>query len=374
MRWKRSNIVYIDTRWLFLKAVAVILLAVMLIAYWKWTRVTLIKFDSTDLAASWEVSDPKVIKQVSNGLNLATPAQGRPGKGSGFTMQLISRREVRAYTFYESGLIFDHKNNRLIKALKPLGDILQLAIGELRKRSPYGEPLDWKEVRKLFSVGSIAKVTNLDSGRKFSVRRTGGYSHADVEPLTARDTATVKMLYGSRWSWKRRAVVVETGGVKIAASLTGMPQGKGEMADNDCYGKFDLFFAGRAAEKSSNLAHLVMIWKAAGKTPEKLRGLSPEESLLVLFTALDQRDFNTLKHVIAPTGDIDKKACDLIGVTVIRMRKQTELYYQVTVSVSMQNGPYNQLRQVPIRLARDRNLEIYRADSAFLGILLRTKK
>lgn len=375
MWWKRSHIVYIDTRWLFLKVAVVVLLVVALVAYWKWTRVTLIEFESKDLASSWQVTDLVMIKQISKSLDQAAPAEGRrPGAGI-ITMRLTSRRESREYIFTEPEIIFDSKKDRLLKIPETLAGILRLAVSELRKRSPFGEMLDWEEVKEFFPVGAQARVKDLDSGRKFSVRRTGGYSHADVEPLTKNDAAAVRMIYDGRWSWKRRAVVIEVGGRKIAASLTGMPHGKGELKENDCYGKIGLYFAGRGIERSSSLAHLVMIWKAAGKTREKLRGLSPEETLLVLFTALDQRDPKTLELLVTPGGKIDRAIIqDVIGVTVTNMRSQAGFAYQVTVSLSMRDGPYNQLRRVPVHLTRDRELGMYRADSGFLSALLRPGK
>lgn len=375
MRWRKSHIVYIDARWLVLKVVVVVLLAVALTTYLKWTRVTLLEFESKDLAASWRVSDPQVIRQVCRALSQTTTAKGSRPRTGGITMRLTSQWETREYTFTEPGFIFDRKKARLLNTPESLKGILQLAVGQLRKRSPFGDLVEWEEAGKLFPVGGEARVTDLDSGRKFSVRRTGGYSHADVEPLTGRDTATIKLLYGGMWSWKRRAVVVETGGRKIAASLTGMPQGKGELKNDDCNGSIDLYFSGRITEKSSNLAHLMMIWKAAGKTREKLRGLSPGETLLVLFTALDQRDLKTLEQVVNPAGSIDRTMIqDVIGVTITGMRKQAELTYQITVLVSLQNGPYNQSRQVQVRLSRDQDLEIYRADASFLAALLRQGK
>jgi len=82
-------------------------------------------------------------------------------------------------------------------------------------------------------------------------------------------------------------VVVELEGLKIAGSLVGMPQGQDNISGNSCKGSLGIFFPGRAAERSENLSNLVMIWKAAGKTMEKLKGLSPEETMLVLFTFVD---------------------------------------------------------------------------------------
>jgi hypothetical protein len=79
------------------------------------------------------------------------------------------------------------------------------------------------QAEKIFSIGSVAKVTDVATGLSFKVKRTYGYNHADVETLTLEDTKILKQIYGGSWSWERRAVIVEINGQKIAASMAGMP-------------------------------------------------------------------------------------------------------------------------------------------------------
>lgn len=76
---------------------------------------------------------------------------------------------------------------------------------------------------KIFSRGTVATVYDVETGLKFKVKRTFGTNHADVEPLTAEDTATMKKIYGGSWSWARRAIVVDVDGRNLAASMNGMP-------------------------------------------------------------------------------------------------------------------------------------------------------
>lgn len=80
----------------------------------------------------------------------------------------------------------------------------------------------WSTVRYIFPRGMNAKVTDLDTGKVFYIKRTFGTNHADVEPLTAQDSKTIKEIWGG-WSWVRRAVIVEFGEYKVAASLAAMP-------------------------------------------------------------------------------------------------------------------------------------------------------
>jgi len=83
--------------------------------------------------------------------------------------------------------------------------------------------LDWfKEVQYIWQKQTNATVTDIDTGRMFHVKRTFGYNHADVEPLTKEDSAIIKDIWNG-WSWERRAVVVQVGDSILAGSMTAMP-------------------------------------------------------------------------------------------------------------------------------------------------------
>jgi len=96
----------------------------------------------------------------------------------------------------------------------------------------------------IYPRGAIAKVTHVDTGITFWVKRRGGHYHADSEPLTANDTAQMKKIYGS-WSWNREAIIVQVEGssVRMAASMNGMPHG-GSSIDNNFPGHFCIHFLG----------------------------------------------------------------------------------------------------------------------------------
>lgn len=91
-------------------------------------------------------------------------------------------------------------------------------------KSAHGvEMLDWwSSASKVFSIGSIATVIDVRTGRSFKIERTYGTNHADVEALTAEDSEIIKDIWGG-WSWTRRPVIVEVDGRKIAASMAAMP-------------------------------------------------------------------------------------------------------------------------------------------------------
>jgi LysM repeat protein len=114
--------------------------------------------------------------------------------------------------------------------------------GDLTPLSRNGATLTpWSTVNTIFTRGSIAKVTHLDTGLTFYVYRHGGTNHADVEPLTAADTAVMKRIYGS-WSWGRESIIVESEGRKFAASMNGMPHGQYTIRNKNFNGHFCIHF------------------------------------------------------------------------------------------------------------------------------------
>lgn len=103
------------------------------------------------------------------------------------------------------------------------------------------QALSWSEVQRIFPHNCVARVIDVETGKSFRVRRYYGHSHADVEPLTAEDTAVMKDVYG-QWSWLRRPIVVEVAGRRIAASMNGFPHGKGAITSNGFGGHFCIHF------------------------------------------------------------------------------------------------------------------------------------
>lgn len=134
------------------------------------------------------------------------------------------------------------------------------------------EYLDWfKEVQYIFEKGDIATVTDIETGKSFKVKRLYGRNHADSEPLTAEDTKIMKSLYGGKWSWDRRAIIVtiEHKGVerKIAASMNGMPHGGKSIKGNNFSGHFCIHFKNSRTHSGSRLdpSHQKAVKIAAGQ-------------------------------------------------------------------------------------------------------------
>lgn len=153
--------------------------------------------------------------------------------------------------------------------------------------------LDWfSEVQYIFDRGDVAKITDIDTGRIFMLKRTYGTNHADVEPLTREDAETIKDIWGG-WEWTRRAVVVEVDGYILAGSLSAMPhagmddapaeqyisrrsggygwgQNLDAVKDNGVNGVIDLHFKNSRNHNTNQIkkAHQDMVKKAAAYIEE----------------------------------------------------------------------------------------------------------
>lgn len=142
-----------------------------------------------------------------------------------------------------------------------------------RAGTRYGDPMSWWEVTKIWKAGTVATITDLDTGMSYQVKRLGGTNHADVEPLTVKDTNTMRAIYGGEWSWARRAIIVTYGNYRWAASQNGMPHSVQTIYDNDFPGHFCIHFKDSMTHGSNQWApspahvddaHQAMVMKAAG--------------------------------------------------------------------------------------------------------------
>ena len=164
---------------------------------------------------------------------------------------------------------FDGKSI-LIEPSKAFEEKLQESINVLDRNiyDTYGMLLPWEEVDQIFPLFSYARIIDIYSGASFMVQRRAGSSHADAQPLTAEDTAIMKEIFHGTWSWERNGIILETGGMRIAASMNGKPHGAGKIEGNNFPGHFCIHFL-NSTTHSGNLdkRHLEEILKAAGKLP-----------------------------------------------------------------------------------------------------------
>lgn len=96
-------------------------------------------------------------------------------------------------------------------------------------------------------------VKDVKTGKTFEAVRWSGVNHLDAEPRTAKDTATMKSIYGGSWSWRRRAVLIQYNGHVYAASMNGMPHGTTTISSNDFAGHFCIHFKNSKTHGSNKI-------------------------------------------------------------------------------------------------------------------------
>ncbi|RHW42338.1 hypothetical protein D1B31_06385 [Neobacillus notoginsengisoli] len=162
----------------------------------------------------------------------------------------------------------------------------------------------WEEVDKLFPNFSKFTVVDMETGMKFHVQRRAGSRHADVQPLTPKDTAIMKKIYNQKWSWKRRAIYVQKGKNKIAASMNGMPHGAGALKNN-FRGHFCIHFykSSTHRKREMDLAHMLMVFKSAGKLDELIGKADPYETVTYFVTGIKEHDKGIVQRLSLRKAD-----------------------------------------------------------------------
>ena len=117
------------------------------------------------------------------------------------------------------------------------------------------ELIDWYTggIQSIFYKGCVATVTDVKTGISFKVKRWSGGDHADVEPLTAADTAAMCRIYGVATAqaiadkdlYQRRPLLVTIGTHSYCASMYGEPHNYPDgdtIPDNNFNGQFCIHF------------------------------------------------------------------------------------------------------------------------------------
>jgi hypothetical protein len=158
---------------------------------------------------------------------------------------------------------------------------------------------NWDSIDELLPRKSTFTVIDVESGKSFEVQRRAGSRHADVQPLTKKDTKIMKAIYDGNWSWHRRAVLIlAIDNSLIPASMHGMPHGAGAL-QNGFPGHFCIHFAGSTTHRTgkSDISHHVMILKAAGKIDEYMNNLPSSQLLNVFLVTIKNGDQGLAKKI-----------------------------------------------------------------------------
>jgi hypothetical protein len=153
------------------------------------------------------------------------------------------------------------------------------------------EMLHWNDVNRILPKYTKFTVLDVETGKRFKVQRRAGSHHADVQPLTSKDTKIMKKIYSGKWSWKRRAIIVMHHDQWIAASMHGMPHGAGALKNN-FPGHFCIHFFGSTTHRtnSMDLSHMLMVFKASGKLGEYFGKANPYEVVSAYIAGFKQQD------------------------------------------------------------------------------------
>lgn len=174
------------------------------------------------------------------------------------------------------------------------------------------EMLSWEYVDNIIPNKSIFTIIDVEKGLSFKVQRRAGSHHADVQLLTSKDTEIMKKIYDDEWSWNRRAIIVLTDDQMYAASMTGMPHGRGVLKNN-FPGHFCVHFYKSTTHRSQreDLAHQLMVMRAAGKLEDYLASIDPLTLLDVLKVAINQKD-RELLNMILTESDMKNELLELL--------------------------------------------------------------
>ncbi|TMV45670.1 hypothetical protein FE783_28725 [Paenibacillus mesophilus] len=214
-------------------------------------------------------------------------------------MEIAEGGGKRMFAIKEDGVLVEAGTN-LTVAMPAKIRHQWLEYADLLRDKHYGDMLEWGQAKSRVPLKGKLTVFDLETGLSFQAQRRAGSHHADVQPLTRADTAVMKQIYGGKWSWKRRAILVLSDDRPIAASMHGMPHGGDGIPDNGFSGHFCIHFLGSSTHRSGqvDLAHQLMVHKAAGKLPELLGQASPERMAESLFEALHQQDGALLRAAL----------------------------------------------------------------------------
>ncbi|MEB3100730.1 hypothetical protein [Ferviditalea candida] len=266
-------------------------------------RITLIVKSSPDSAfhSNLTIYSESILKAIlDNGIHKKT--NHKPISDT----YLIAARQrwSKTYRIDSFANLFDEQFNETIEPPPFVKEKLSAYI-DLLRRSHYGKKISWNEANHMIAKKSKFSVIDLETGLRFQVQRRAGSSHADVQPLTKQDTAIMKKIYQGKWSWKRRAILVQKDNQFFAASMNGMPHGGDGIPNNDFRGHFCIHFLNSATHGSGNvdLTHQLMVYKAAGKLQEYIEQASPYEIVDTFFIAVNQQDLELMKMMFLDLKD-----------------------------------------------------------------------
>ncbi len=124
------------------------------------------------------------------------------------------------------------------------------------------EKIDWFKggIQELIPKGSNFKIYDVKTGIVWWAHRWSGGKHADIETLTAADTARLCKIYGVSSAkqitdWQRRPCLITVGNRTFACALYGVPHNSSgdTIADNNLDGQICLHFTNSRTHGSNKV-------------------------------------------------------------------------------------------------------------------------
>ncbi|MBO9130425.1 hypothetical protein [Bacillus sp. 165] len=214
------------------------------------------------------------------------------------------------------------------------------------------EMLPWQQVDKIIPNKSIFTIIDIDTGLQFKVQRRAGNKHADVQPLTRSDTKIMKKIYGGKWSWKRRAILILVDDQLLAASMHGMPHGAGALP-NGFPGHFCIHFYGSTTHRThhTDLWHKVMMLKASSKIDKYINNASPHELIEIFAISISSRDRDLLDLTLSNNKEglealhHSMKNIDYFVIKTMSLLPKNDIINSVSVKISVQADMYTENQQ-----------------------------
>jgi len=249
----------------------------------------------------------------ASGKPIATPTPASSGKEASYTVLSLGATgnavkemvtELKAQGFF-SGTITSTYNSAVVTAVKAFQASRKLTVDGIAGPStlhalfgtvPVGsssnpnftmypcEKIDWFTggIQTIWAKGTNAVIKDVATGTVINVYRWSGGNHADVEPLTAADTARICKMYNVKNAdqitasthWHRRPIWVTVGGRTFAASMYGVPHNYPEgdtIKNNDFKGQFCVHFVNSRTHTSNvvDADHQAAINTAYNQAPVK---------------------------------------------------------------------------------------------------------
>lgn len=185
------------------------------------------------------------------------PATSKKGDSGGKVKKLQQALKLRGYYHGSIDSDFGEGTEAAVIAFqKAKGMSRDGVAGEATIRILFGEKaanagdktyktikLNWFEGGSTaIPKGATFTVKDVRTGKTFKCKRWSGYNHMDSEPLTKEDTAIMKGIYGGKWSWARRPILVLYNNKVYACSMNGMPHEDDSIPGNNFDGHFCIHF------------------------------------------------------------------------------------------------------------------------------------